>query len=631
MKVSTKIHLPILATLIIGFTIMLVNTWSELHTIEQEINATEKKKLTHFFENKLNSKKDVSITNAINLSQNGAVINALEQNNRSLAIKDLKNIVNLYKENTKYQNVKIHIHDKNIHSFVRIWKLNKYGDDLSSFRNSIVEIKDSKRPMSVIELGRAGLLLRGLSPIIKDDKYLGSVEFIQGLNSIINDAKKQHIDSFILLDSKYLNITTKLDKSIKLNDNFILASKEDLLNKEFFNELKITEFDPTNQKSQTKNYLYTSVPIRDFKQNIVGFAVIGQKLDIVKNIIDSATSIIYDQIIVIILIDLLIIIILGFILHKVIIKPIRDITNELSNNSNDLDKKFIVTSKDEISLIASHFNEFILKIKDMIKTNNITSTALAEKTLGESFELTRKAIKASTDANDKLVKSSEETSNIAISASDQIESTKQILQEINQVSSLMNNANKSMSNLKDNIEVNVTMETNISNKLMDLSKEIISVNNILEVIKNISEQTNLLALNAAIEAARAGEHGRGFAVVADEVRQLATRTQESLDDANQTVGSIVSSIQTINTEMQTGVTELSNLITDSIQVSSQLDDNTKVLNNATKNFSQDMKKLELIGQKITKVDGHIISSMELSAESTKNIENILELKIPTNH
>jgi len=631
MKVSTKIHLPILATLIIGFTIMLVNTWSELHTIEQEINATEKKKLTHFFENKLNSKKDVSITNAINLSQNGAVINALEQNNRSLAIKDLKNIVNLYKENTKYQNVKIHIHDKNIHSFVRIWKLNKYGDDLSSFRNSIVEIKDSKRPMSVIELGRAGLLLRGLSPIIKDDKYLGSVEFIQGLNSIINDAKKQHIDSFILLDSKYLNITTKLDKSIKLNDNFILASKEDLLNKEFFNELKITEFDPTNQKSQTKNYLYTSVPIRDFKQNIVGFAVIGQKLDIVKKIIDSATSIIYDQIIVIILIDLLIIIILGFILHKVIIKPIRDITNELSNNSNDLDKKFIVTSKDEISLIASHFNEFILKIKDMIKTNNITSTALAEKTLGESFELTRKAIKASTDANDKLVKSSEETSNIAISASDQIESTKQILQEINQVSSLMNNANKSMSNLKDNIEVNVTMETNISNKLMDLSKEIISVNNILEVIKNISEQTNLLALNAAIEAARAGEHGRGFAVVADEVRQLATRTQESLDDANQTVGSIVSSIQTINTEMQTGVTELSNLITDSIQVSSQLDDNTKVLNNATKNFSQDMKKLELIGQKITKVDGHIISSMELSAESTKNIENILELKIPTNH
>ena len=93
-------------------------------------------------------------------------------------------------------------------------------------------------------------------------------------------------------------------------------------------------------------------------------------------------------------------------------------------------------------------------------------------------------------------------------------------------------------------------EMELAHKIQQLSSDADQVKNVLTVISDIADQTNLLALNAAIEAARAGEHGRGFAVVADEVRTLAERTQKSLVEINATINVIVQAIMDSSDQMK---------------------------------------------------------------------------------
>jgi methyl-accepting chemotaxis protein len=197
-----------------------------------------------------------------------------------------------------------------------------------------------------------------------------------------------------------------------------------------------------------------------------------------------------------------------------------------------------------------------------------------------------------------------------------------VLDNIRQSNDLMNEANKSMGALKNNIERNVEMETEVSQKLLKLSDDVIQVDSVLDVITNIAAQTNLLALNAAIEATRAGDQGRGFAVVADEVRQLAIRTTESLDEANKTVSFVITNITEINNEMQKGVADLSALIETSNQVSTQISDNTEILNTTTGNFAQDMESLDLIGEKISDINVQLGSSMEFSHRNVNAIKGM---------
>ena len=322
-----------------------------------------------------------------------------------------------------------------------------------------------------------------------------------------------------------------------------------------------------------------------------------------------------------IIVTLLLIIVSILLLKKMVANPIDRLGANLNAITSDFTLKIPIYGKDEIAKISNDINDFIERIRVLISdtknlsnenssvANELSSTSLQT---GKRVEESTQIVEETNQRCKVMQENMKESLAVAQAGKD----------DLQKASTHIKTATEAIKSLSSQIVDSANVENQMAGKIEQLSRDAEQVKSVLVVINDIADQTNLLALNAAIEAARAGEHGRGFAVVADEVRQLAERTQKSLTEINATINVIVQAINDSSEQMGINSKQIQELTHVASDVEKTINNMSATMNNAIAMSDKTMQDYIATGKNVNEIMDGISEINQISSENARSVEEI---------
>lgn len=282
-----------------------------------------------------------------------------------------------------------------------------------------------------------------------------------------------------------------------------------------------------------------------------------------------------------------------------------------------INEKIAIDSTDEVGKMADSVNIFLRYIHDIfakifsaIRGNQGIVAILSQ--IAENIQNKISKLEQLSQSNTTLGAQSRQNIDKSIALSNRAKDELQkVLRNAGRTSEVIKNIGREILN-------NANKEKSNADKIHGLAKEAQNIQLVLVSITEIAEQTNLLALNAAIEAARAGEHGRGFAVVADEVRKLAERTGKSVNETGVVIKSILQSIDEVITDMNESTASMEKLSSDSSVMQDNIAQLSLIINETIAQFASSQEM-------INRVNANVSTLIDNGAEIDGNIKELVEI------
>ncbi len=299
--------------------------------------------------------------------------------------------------------------------------------------------------------------------------------------------------------------------------------------------------------------------------------------------------------------------------------------NAFSHGDKDLRTKIDVGDRnDEISQVGRGVNLFVENARLIME--EIKGISTSNKTsMDKLVQIVQETQKSMKDSSTTLNSVKNKATDVAIMMNASIEQSQGLRKRLIETQGLVKESKDAIGDLFSQIIESAHTEEELSSQVEQLSRNADDVKSILDIINDIADQTNLLALNAAIEAARAGEHGRGFAVVADEVRNLAGRTQKSLAEINSTIMVIVQEINAVSSQMNLNSQKMERLSDMSKSVQETYEKMSSNLSSVVSDSNQSMDDYAKSGRQIEAMVSDFVGVEKVASKTLADSSDILNI------